>query len=821
MASALDKYRAKRTAGRTPEPFGGQASAPGLFVVQQHAASHLHYDLRLELDGTLKSWAVPKGPSLDPTVKRAAILVEDHPVEYGGFEGHIPEGNYGAGAVIVWDRGRWLPEGDARAGLEEGKLVFELQGYKLKGQWALVRTKRDDRQWLLIKHRDHFATGQTPGPESVLSGLTVEALSEHLEPARALRASLKRDGVPHRKVDPTTLSPMLCQPRDAPFSDPRWVFELKYDGYRLFATRVDGEVRLFLRRGSQATNVFPDLVAALTKLPYDGLVLDGEVVVLDDTGHASFQLLQQRAQLRRSLEIDRASLRLPATYVAFDLLAVEGFDLRDLPLVERKRVLRTVLPPAGPIAYADHIEEHGEALWDEVVRRHLEGMVAKRADARYRSGRSSAWLKIALGRRADFVVVGFTAPEGSRQALGSLLLGVHHHGRLMLAGAVGTGFSDDDLHRTLELLEPDVVKRKPVEGDWPRGGRVTWVKPRHVVEVHFKEWTNDGRIRQPVFVRWRPDKLPEECVRDPQEAPAKELRPARPPTPRADKIFWPDAGYTKGDLVAYYEQVAPWLLPYLRDRPLLLTRYPDGIDGKSFFQKDAPSWAPAHVRRVRLWSEERQAEVSQFVCDDAETLRWLADMGTIPLHVWASRVATLERPDWASLDLDPKSAPFEHVVQVALATKALCDGVKLPAFVKTTGSTGLHVLIALGRQLTHEQARQWAELIARLVVERLPDLATVERQVARRGGRVYVDFGQNGRGKTLASPLCVRPVPFAGVSMPLRWEEVTPSLSPSDFHLGNAVSRLRKLGEDPLLPVLTQTPDLAAALERLSALSRG
>lgn len=821
MASTLETYRARRTAGHTPEPFGGSASAPGLYVIQQHAASRMHFDLRLELDGTLKSWAVPKGPSLDPSVKRAAILVEDHPIEYGGFEGHIPEGNYGAGAVIVWDRGRWLPEGDARAGLEAGKLVFELQGYKLRGRWALVRTRRDDRQWLLIKHRDAFANGDAPAPESVLSGLTVEELRDHLEPARALRASLQRDGVPQRRVDPTKLSPMLCQPRDEPFSDPRWVFELKYDGYRLFATRDEGQVRLFLRRGSQATSVFPDVVAALSKLPYDGLVLDGEVVVLDDTGHASFQLLQQRAQLRRGMDIDRASLRLPATYFAFDLLAAEGFDLRDLPLVERKRILRKVLPPAGPIAYADHLEEHGEALWQEVVRRHLEGMVAKRADAKYRGGRSPSWVKISLGHRADFAVVGFTAPEGARHALGALLLGTHHHGRLVLAGAVGTGFSDDELVRTLELLAPDVVKRKPVEGELARAAHATWVKPRHVVEVRFKEWTSDGRIRQPVFVRWRPDKQPAECVRDPAEAPPLTAPARRPSIPRANKVFWPEAGYTKGDLVTYYDHVAEWILPYLRDRPLLLTRYPDGIEGKSFFQKDAPSWAPGHVRRVKLWSEERQAEISQFVCDDVETLRWLAEMGTIPLHVWASRVATLEHPDWASLDLDPKRAPFEHVVQVALATKALCDDVKLPAFIKTSGSTGLHVLVALGRQLTHEQARQWAELIARVVVVRLPEIATVERQVARRGGRVYVDFGQNGRGKTLAAPLCVRPVPFAGVSMPLRWSEVTPTLSPEDFHLGNAVTRLQRMREDPLLPVLTQVPDLAAALERLGELQQG
>lgn len=841
---ALRKYREKRSADRTPEPFGQGEGAPGLFVFHQHAASHLHFDLRLELDGTLMSWAVPKGPSLDPKEKRFAVRVEDHPVEYGAFEGLIPKGNYGAGAVILWDRGQWIPKGDPHVGLEKGDLKFELRGYKLKGEWVLVRTQRNPKEWLLIKHRDEWADpdGKKPPPQqSVLSGLTVEQLRDHVDRADEVRKRLESLGAPKKKV--TDAKPMLCQPIEEPFSDPGWVYELKYDGYRLFASRDSKGVHLKFRRGDDATGVFPDVAAGLEKLPFNDALIDGEVVVLDGEGRPDFGLLQQRAQLRKASEVRHTMVRLPATLMAFDLLGLEGYDLRSLQLIERKKLLREILPPAGPVAYSDHIERHGDALFQEVSKRGLEGLVAKKADSVYRAGRSANWKKLALGRRAELAVVGWTVPEGARSGFGALHLATHVDGTLTYAGKVGTGFSESDITKILEVLKP-LERDTPAFEGTPIGRDSHFVEPKMVVEVRYKEWTADGSLRHPVFLRVRVDKTPADCEREelvrddalpapveapePPPKPAAVVAPTPPPPPTApeprdftlsnlDKVFWPDEGYTKGDLIEYYETIAPWILPYLRDRPLMLTRYPDGIGGKSFFQKDAPSFVPKWLRRVHMWSEDRQAEVEQFVCDDVDSLVYLANLGTIPLHIWSSRVSALQHPDWCVIDLDPKGAPFAHVVRVAKTVQGLCDDIGLPSFPKTTGSSGLHVFIPLGMQLTHAQSKSLAELLARVVVQRVPDIATIARPIADRGGRVYVDFGQNGQGKLIAGPFCVRPVPGAQVSMPLHWGEVNLHLHPSQFTMKNAAARMQVLGEDPLRAVLSVRPDIGAALGRLAS----
>lgn len=514
-STSLRTYRQKRNARQTPEPFGHGASSPGLYVFQKHAASHLHFDLRLEVDGTLKSWAVPKGPSLDPSVKRAAFRVEDHPIEYGGFEGHIPEGNYGAGSVIVWDRGVWLPDGDPATALEAGKLTFELRGEKLQGRWALVRMKRNPKEWLLIKHKDRWAGADRElEPQSVLSGLTVEEVCEGVDKREALRERIEALGAPRGRLPTSALSPMLCETRRLPFSDSKWVFEFKYDGYRLLSRRNDGGVKLFFRSGAEVTDVFPDLVASLGGLPFEDWVIDGEVVVLDDAGQASFELLQKRAQKRRLRDVESASLSLPATYFAFDLLAAEGFDLRALPLLERKRLLKEVVSPVGPVLYSPHIAEHGQALWAQVEAQSLEGMVAKRADSKYRSGRSPAWVKVPRQLRGDFAVVGFTEPEQSREGLGALLVATYDGKDFILAGRVGTGFDDEALTRIRALLQSDVVAKKTARGSVASGRKPLWVTPKQVVEVRFKNWTSDGRLRQPAFVRFRPDKSPDACVRE-------------------------------------------------------------------------------------------------------------------------------------------------------------------------------------------------------------------------------------------------------------------------------------------------------------------
>jgi len=860
----LTRYRAKRTASRTPEPFGGAAAeraaaAGGRFVVQKHAARRLHHDFRLELDGVLKSWAVPQGPSADPADKRLAVMVEDHPVEYADFEGVIPRGEYGAGPVIVWDRGAWRPIGDPRAGLASGKLLFTLHGDKLRGEWTLVRTRRDPREWLLLKHRDALADPgkkRPPSEASVLSGLTLEELRDGRSRQAELAAEAARRGAAPGVVDLAALRPMLAESREAPFSAPGWLFELKWDGWRALAERDRGEVRLRYRSGADATAAWPELARALRAVPAARFVVDGEIVVPDAQGHPSFQRLQGRARLARSADVERASAEAPATLMAFDLLALGGLDLRPLPLAARKELLRGLLPPDGVLRFADHVEEKGEELFRLVRERGLEGIVAKKADAPYRPGRSAAWQKVRSERTGDFAVVGFTAPGGSgRAGLGALHLATHDGSGLAYAGSVGTGFTDRELTELRARLEPRAIPGAPCAGEVPRGRENTWVEPGLCVEVRYLARTDDGLLRHPAFVRLREDKRPEECEGEGGEEPAETAAnptatetanpttnptatvnssptsnptatasqnataadPGQPILSNLDKVYYPEDGYTKGDLVAYYRAVAPWMLPFLRDRPLVLTRFPDGIHGKSFFQKDAPPWTPGWVRRTSIWSEERGAAVEHFLCDDERTLVYLANLGAIPIHVWSSRVPELGRPDWCVLDLDPKGAPFRHVVEIARALKEICDAIGLPCHPKTTGQDGLHLLVPLGGQLTHEQSRQLAGLLGRVVSDELPAIATLQRTVGAREGKVYVDTLQNGQGKTIAAPYCARPRPGATVSAPLRWSEVGGGLDPAEFTIRTLPRRLSRMKGDPLLPVLSERPDLVAALGKLHA----
>jgi bifunctional non-homologous end joining protein LigD len=819
----LEEYRRKRKAGATPEPFGGPlASRPHLFVVQKHAATSLHYDLRLEWKGVLLSWAVPKGPSSDPATKRLAMHVEDHPVEYADFEGTIPEGNYGAGQVIVWDIGSYVPLEEMGEGLGKGKLLFELRGQKLGGVWTLFRTGGkggDQRQWLLVKKPDAWA-GDTWPEESVLSGLSLDELRDGSMRAEKLAAEAEKLGAKKREVKPEV---MLAETAEKPPAGREWIFELKYDGFRLLASRKG----LFYRSGREATKLYPEIVRAVRALPYQSLLLDGEICVLDPTGLPEFQRLQQRAKLTRALDIERASVESPVVFYAFDLLEAEGFDLRPLPLVERKRLLKTVLPPRGYLRFADHVEGRGEEFLRAVVQKGLEGAMAKRKDSPYKPGRSSLWLKLKADLTGDFVIVGFTAPQGSRAGLGALHLGGFAGGELTYVGRVGTGLTDRELTDLRAQLERLAVKAPPCTGPVPKTRGNHWVRPELVCEVRYKERTSDGLLRQPAFVRTRDDKSPQECVAPSArggEGPGEPVKAAapQPPSPPAlvitnpEKVFWPKDGYTKSDLVAYYRGVAPWLLPYLRDRPVVLTRFPDGIEGKSFFQKDAPPWTPAWIRTEKIWSEETKREIEYFLCDDEESVAFLANLGTIPLHVWSSRVTDLGRPDWCVLDLDPKGAPFTDVVKVALATRRLCGEIGLPSYVKTSGSTGIHVLLPLGGQCTYEQSRTLGEVLARAIEKRVPEIATTERVISRREGRVYIDYLQNGHGKLLVGPYSVRPLPGATVSTPLSWSEVTASLDPSKFTIKTVPARLKRRRKDPLLPVLSDRPELAAALKRLA-----
>ncbi len=819
----LSAYRAKRSADRTSEPFGRVGkSGSRLFVIQHHAARALHYDLRLEMDGVLRSWAIPKGPSANPADKRLAVQVEDHPLEYADFEGRIPEGNYGAGASIIWDRGLWIPSGNPEKNIEKGKLLFELRGYKLRGKWTLVKTKRGPKDWLLIKEKDVWASeeGIAAYPaDSVLSGLTVEALREGRDPAKRIVKKLKRLGVPQKRLSAKTVKVMLAR-AGASFSGRDWLFEIKYDGYRLIIARENGEAVLYSRAGNDLTATFPEIANAVRALPFHNLIMDGEAVVHDERGIPSFSRLQKRGRLIRHADVQRAAIELPATVYVFDLLAFDGYDLRQLPLKTRKLTLKMLLPSTGPIRYSDHIEEQGQMMYEQVRSMGLEGLVAKKADSRYHAGRTPQWIKIKVEQTDDFVVAGYSDPKGSQPGFGALLLAQYADGQLVYAGRVGTGFTSKTLNELGAKLQH--AERASPLARGPRNRNIHWIKPELVCEIKFKETTPDGLLRQPVFLRLRDDKPAKQCKKINHELP----EPGRVSGPtraqqrvhltNLDKVFWPTEGYTKGDLVAYYRAISQWLLPYLKDRPVVLTRYPDGIEGKSFFQKDAPEFVPDWIRIERMWSENTQREISYFIVQDLDSLLYIVNMASIPLHIWSSRMPTLERPDWCILDLDPKGAPFDAVVKIAKTIRALCNEIKLPCFVKTSGSTGLHVLIPLGRNYTYQESRSLGELLGRVVVSELPDIATVTRAVAQRRGRVYIDYLQNGHGRLLVAPFSVRPLPGATVSMPLTSRELTSKLDIHCFTMKNAVRRLRSLRRDPLRKILELKPDLHSALELLT-----
>jgi len=838
----LDLYRKKRDPARSPEPMGGEKPAiratgrtTFAYVIQQHAARRMHWDLRLEIDGVLVSFAIPRGPNLDPKEKRLAVQTEDHPMEYADFEGIIPAGNYGAGPMIVWDRGIFrIVDGQIGGeGLASGKLDLFFAGHKMHGRWALVRTKGGDappgRSWLL------FHKGKKPAepgdeelairyPASVLSGLDIEELRVGATRVDVVGRSVLDVGAPARDVDASKISPMLAESTDKPFSRDGWIFEMKYDGVRVIASKdVAGRVRQWSRRGRDTTGVYPEITRALSHLPVGDFVLDGEIVALDEEGRPSFERLQERFTQSDPMEIRRMETEVPVVLFAFDLLAVGGHDLTSLPLVRRKEILSLFCPRVGYVRHADHLERDGLALF-ELAREHdREGIVAKRADSKYQPGkRSRDWLKMKVPRGADVVVVGWLPAKGSRKDIGSLMTAWRKGEGLSFAGNVGSGL-DEETRRTLLAEFTASTRETPAfEGrPSPMPKIVTYVEPRRVVEVKFTEVTEAGLFRHPVFVRIRDDKRVDEADEIPTRTRVVEPPDAEPvaiaPSPdlklsNLDKVFWPVERYTKGDLLHYYEEAWPWLEPYLKDRPVVLTRYPDGIEGKNFYQKNAPDWTPDWVRTRHI------DDTDYFICNDVRTLLHVINSGAIPLHVWSARTGSLDRPDWTILDLDPKGAPFADVITLANDIHDLLGELGAPHFVKTSGQDGLHILIPLGRALDHEEAKTLAEVLARVIAARRPQIATVARRPEARGGKVYIDFLQNGFGKLIASQLSVRPRPGATVSTPLRWEEVASGLDPARFTIRTVPARLRD-ESDPMLPLLTTRTDVEKLLGSLGSLS--
>jgi bifunctional non-homologous end joining protein LigD len=778
---SLREYEQKRDPKKTPEPFAGKRETKEpIFVVQRHDARRLHYDFRLERDGALASWAVPKGVPLEPGQQHLAVHVEDHPLDYATFEGEIPKGQYGAGTVEIWDTGTYELVEEKR----DGGLTVRLHGKRLEGAWALIPAKLDGdpKNWLLLRKREDGASATGS----------------------------------RRKYAPmlATLEDEKRMPRDG------WEFEIKWDGYRIVARLAGGEAELRTRKDQDYSQRFANVAKELVKaLKTPDCVVDGEVCALDEEGRPSFSAMQQ------------AKAGTPIVYYVFDLLEVDGEPVIDLPLSERRARLRKLLDGRNRTVQFSEPFEDGPALMRAAKERRLEGIMGKRLESRYLPGkRSRDWLKFKAHAEQEFVIAGYTRGKGRREwSFGSLVLGVYGHDGLEWAGNVGTGFDEAEIERLLKKLRPLERKTSPFSPvpKMPRVRKddVVWVEPKLVAEISFAEWTHDGRLRAPVYQGLREDKDPEDVRRElPGKSPAgipdvirKGKRVLR--LSNLDKLFWPDEGITKGDLLAFYRDVAPVVVPHVRDRPFTMKRYPDGWQGKHFFQKDAPAGMPDWIPTVNLEVTTRdrprqRRRIDAPLVNDELALLWMVNMGCIDLNTWYSRVDKLERPDFVLFDLDPSpDVGFGETVQVALLVKEALDALGLKSFPKTSGADGIHVLVPVERRQTYDDTREFAEIIARALATTHRGLVTTEWSKSKRKG-VLIDANQNGEGKTIASVYSVRPKEGAPVSTPLRWEEVDESLDPAAFTMDVVRARVAKHG-DLYEGVLKTRQSLGAALRAL------
>jgi len=861
MARPLEEYRRKRHFDHTPEPAPAKPAAPqdGSFVVQKHAARRLHYDFRLAIGGVLKSWAVPKGPSLNPADKRLAVETEDHPMDYANFEGAIPKGNYGAGTVMVWDRGTFLVEGnlDANAQLARGEIKFRLVGEKLAGSFVLVKTRRGEEknEWLMIKHQDGAADPAWDIDRhdgSVLTGRSLEEIAEESPPKRTPMPLRPEELNGARKAPmPSHLSPMLATLIERPFSDPGWLFEIKWDGARTLAWIADGEVRLRSRRGNSVTSQYPEMSSLPRRIGARRAILDGELVVLDREGRSDFERMQQRMNVHSPSPDLRA--RHPVTYYVFDLLYCDGYDLREVPLSERKELLRRLLHPSGEIRFSDHQPERGGDLFELAREKGLEGIIGKRADSAYVAGRTKNWVKLKTTKTLDAVIGGWTAPRGSRSHFGSLLLGLYQGEALRFIGHVGTGLDEKMRLSLLKELHERRIGKSPFDKIPETNEQAFWARPELVARVRFTGWTEEVRLRAPVFLALRNDLRPEECrreaetaskptpslVRSPevvgrvlsekeeieaelfrgkQETATLELDGKRFRLTHLNKVFFPESGHTKRDLIAYYYRIAGQLLPFLKDRPLVLRRYPDGIRGQAFFQKNMPEGVPIWLDTVSIPSESKRDAVQYAIANDVASLLYLTGLGCIDHNPWSSRRDDLEHPDYFFFDLDPaEGTPFANVITIARALYEKLTRAGLKVFLKTSGATGFHLYLPVERVYTFEQLRMFGEIYAQVVSAEHPELVTHERRVAkRRAGQVLIDVTQNSLGRPLAAPYTVRAFPKAPVSAPVLPNELRSTLRSETFNLKTILLRLKQKG-DLWADFWQSRQRIEPAIERLAA----
>lgn len=897
----LTEYKKKRSFQETPEPESGVPAGDKLrFVIQKHHASRLHYDFRLEMDGVLKSWAVPKGPSTDPSVKRLAMMVEDHPYDYKDFEGIIPKGNYGAGTVIVWDHGTYEPlekadnkqdqEKHLLKDLKSGSLKFKLNGEKIKGEFALVKTKSmEENAWLLIKHKDEFSSKNdiTLKDKSVISDRTLEAVKkdpekfynrEIIKPGstvkdkKTINKNEAREQIreqigenndiekekksatdilkkaPKQKFN-TDIKPMLATLVDSTFDDPGWEYEVKWDGYRALAFMNQKQTELKSRNGKSFNDKFYPVFKAISEWNVNAIV-DGEIVVVDDKGISNFGSLQNwRSEADGELH-----------FYVFDILWLDGKDLTEFTLAERKIVLQSILPDEGNIKSGYSVIAEGSDFFEAAKELGLEGIIAKRSDSPYYPGsRSKDWLKIKINKRQEVVIAGYTRNEGSSKLFSSLLLGVYDEGDFVYVGKVGTGFKDQQQRELLALFEPLTIKDSPFTElpDYnkpsrfrpnPPKAKATWLKPSVVCEVSFTEITADGVFRHPSFESLREDKNAKDVTREttkqvdlivdkkkqseiknekivgsPGKSSRKSLLNPKEETQvrkingnelkftNLGKVFWPKENVTKRDLINYYYQVAPFILPYLENRPVSLNRFPNGFEGKSFYQKDVTGKSPDWIVKFP-YSTETEANKNFMVATDEASLLYMANQGCIEMNPWNSKTGSPDNPDWCILDLDPDTTnTFEQVILTAQTIKTILDESDITGYCKTSGSTGIHIYIPLEAKYSYDQCQLFAKWIASQAQERLPEFTSIERMTKNSKGKLYIDYLQNRPKATLAAPYSVRPKPGATVSMPLHWEEVKKGLQLKDFTIFNAMKRIGKEG-DLFKPVLGKGIDLMEIL---------
>lgn len=842
---SLTTYQKKRNFKQTSEPKGGKGSAgKHIFVIQRHHASRIHYDFRLEVNGVLKSWAVPKGPSLNPGDKRLAMQVEDHPYDYKDFEGEIPKGNYGAGTVYIWDRGTFeLLHADGKdfdktalKEIREGNLKIKMKGKKLKGEFALVKMKgKEDNSWLLLKHKDEYAVADEYNSEDHTPQRVKDKGVQFKEEGKAGSTAGKKKAPPAKQAKRVKAAPAkkykptMATLVDDPFTREDWLFEPKWDGYRAIADVRGGKVDLYSRNHISFNKDYPPVVKAVEKIAYD-VVLDGEVVVMKNKDVSDFQSLQNYKTTGKG----------NLTYVVFDLLYLNGEELLEMPLIERKTLLEEVVKQLDDktVQYSAHVVKEGEKLFKKASQKGLEGIIAKKADSVYEEGRRTMnWLKIKILNQQETIICGYTAPRGSRKKLGALVLGVlDDNGELRYVGHCGGGLNGELIDMLYAKLQPLRRDTSVFKGKIKTNMPVTWVKPVLVCQVKFSSWTEGGILRQPIFLGLRVDKPVKEVHKEtaksldmattrkttaPQEKERTlKLNGKEVTLTNQQKIYWPDEKITKGELIDYYLSVAQYLLPYLKDRPLSLHRFPNGIKGSSFYQKDLDREnTPAWIKTIPLHAASTGKDVDYLICNNEATLAYMINLGCIEVNPWLSRSARLDNPDYLVMDLDPEDIDFKAVVETALCIKDILDGMKVEAYCKTSGASGLHIYIPTGAKYEYETCRLFAEFIARQTHQQLPKITSVVRAKSQRKKRVYVDFLQNSRGQTVAAPYAVRPKPGATVSTPLEWKEVNDRLKISDYNIRNTLARIEKKG-DLWQPVQTTRNDLKKVIQQIEKLAK-